>query len=145
MPAHLKIQCHRQGIAPPNRAHSTDAGMDLTAYAYENRGNSVFLFDTGISVQVSEGYYVEVVPRSSIIKTDFVMANSVGVIDPGYRGRIFVPFRYIGVQDSERAAQALLDQRIAQLLVRRLETCIIEVVETLNETERGVGGFGSTG
>ena len=129
----------------PSRGHQTDAGIDLTAMAVEQKNHGVFLFDSGISIQISDGYYVEVVPRSSIIKTDFQMANSFGVIDPDYRGRIFIPFRYIGIGDGMLPAESLLKQRIAQMLVRKLETCSIEVVDSLEDTKRGTGGFGSTG
>ena len=129
----------------PSRGHQTDAGIDLIAMAFEQKGHGVFLFDSGISIQISDGYYVEIVPRSSIIKTDFQMANSLGVIDPDYRGRIYIPFRYIGLGDGVQSAESLLKQRIAQILVRKLETCSIEVVDSLEDTARGIGGFGSTG
>ncbi len=145
MPAHLKIKCHIEGMFPPQRAHATDAGLDLSAYAVEQKRDSIFFFDTGISIQLSEGYYAEIVPRSSIVKTDFLMANSVGIIDPDYRGRIFVPFRFVGKGDALSAAKSLLNQRIAQLIVRQLENCSLEIVSSLNETDRGAGGFGSTG
>ena len=129
----------------PSRGHQTDAGIDLTAMAVEQKNHGVFLFDSGISIQISDGYYVEIVPRSSIIKTDFQMANSFGVIDPDYRGRIFIPFRFIGQVDGMKSAESLLKQRIAQMIVRKLEPCSIEIVDSLDETERGIGGFGSTG
>ena len=111
-----------------------------------NTRQSRFIFiDTGISVQLSQGFYLEVVPRSSIVKKDFIMANSVGIIDPDYRGRIFVPLRYLGSGYGEKACEHLLNQRIAQMIIRRLEPCEIEVVDELDETLRGEGGFGSTG
>ena len=128
----------------PSRGHQTDAGIDLTAMAVQQKSHGVFLFDSGISIQISDGYYVEIVPRSSIIKTDFQMANSFGVIDPDYRGRIFIPFRFIG-QVGMKSAESLLKQRIAQMIVRKLEPCSIEVVDSLEDTARGIGGFGSTG
>ncbi len=141
----LKICCHFDGMPVPSRGYPTDVGIDLTAMAVEQKSHGVFLFDSGISIQVSDGYYVEIVPRSSIIKTDFQMANSVGIIDPEYRGRILLPFRYIGDRDGMLAAESLLQQRIAQMLVRKLEACKIEVVDSLDDTVRGKGGFGSTG
>ena len=115
----------------PRRGYQTDAGIDLTAMAVEQKSHGVFLFDSGISIQISVGYYVEIVPRSSIIRTDFHMANSLGVIDPDYRGRILLPFRYIGQGDGMQSAESLLKQRIAQMLVRKLEPCSIEVVDSL--------------
>ena len=129
----------------PSRGYQTDAGIDLTAMAVKQKSHGVFLFDSGISIQISDGYYVEIVPRSSIIKTDFHMANSFGVIDPDYRGRIFIPFRYIGQGDGMKSAESLLRHRLVQMLVKKLEPCNIEIVDSLEDTVRGKGGFGSTG
>ena len=141
----MKICCHYSDMPVPSRGHPTDAGIDLTATAYECKSEQVFFIDTGISVQLSQGYYLEVVPRSSIVKKDFIMANSVGIIDPDYRGRIFVPLRYLGEGSGEEACRRLLEQRIAQMIIRRLEPCDIEIVDELDQTVRGEGGFGSTG
>ena len=132
-------------MSVPKRGHETDAGIDLTAMAVEQKKPDIFFFDTGISIHLSTGYYAEIVPRSSIIKTDFLLANSVGIIDPDYRGRIFVPFCCVGADDGMQAAEELLRQRIAQMLIRKLEPCRIEVVDSLEDTVRGTGGFGSTG
>ncbi len=132
-------------MSVPKRGHKSDAGIDLTAMSVEQKRPDVFFFDTGISVQMSDGYYVEIVPRSSITKTDFILANSVGIIDPDYRGRILIPLRYVGSDDAMKAAERLLLKRIAQMLVRKLESCQIEIVESLENTVRGKGGFGSTG
>ena len=141
----MKICCHYPEMPVPSRGHSTDVGIDLTAMDYESKAEHVFFIDTGISVQLSQGYYLEVVPRSSIVKKDFIMANSVGIIDPDYRGRIFVPFRYLGSGSGEEACTNLLNQRIAQMIIRKLEPCEIEIVDNLDETVRGKDGFGSTG
>ena len=129
----------------PKRGHETDAGIDLTAMAVEQKKSDIFFFDSGISIQLSEGYYAEIIPRSSIIKTDFFLANSVGIIDPDYRGRILIPFRYLGESRGIQAAEKLLNQRIGQLIVRKLEKCKIQIVDSLKETDRGEKGFGSTG
>ncbi|MGA1598931.1 MAG: dUTP diphosphatase [bacterium] len=142
---HLKIKLHGPEVVAPTRGHASDAGLDLTAYGVEQKTSDVFLFDTGISVQPEPGFYTEVVPRSSIIKTDFMLANSIGIIDPDYRGRILVPLRYLGSANASDAAQALLGQRIAQLIVRKQEPCTVEIVEDLEGSVRGSGGFGSTG
>lgn len=143
----LKIQRHYPDMPMPARAHATDAGMDLTAMEVESPRPGVFAFDTGISIQAEGGFYCEVVPRSSIVKTDFIQANSVGVIDPDYRGRIKVIFRYLGgdQDNGQAAARDLVGTRIAQLLVRRVEALEIRTVDDLDDTQRGAGGFGSTG
>lgn len=141
----LKIQRHYPGMVLPSRAHASDAGLDLTAMAVEAVRPGVFRVDTGVSVQPPPGYYCEVVPRSSIFKTDFVQANSVGIIDADYRGRIYVMLRHLGAGDGTAQAQALVGSRVAQLLVRRLEVLEVEASDALEETPRGAGGFGSSG
>jgi len=141
----LKIQRHFPGMALPQRAHPNDAGLDLTAMAVEAVRPGVYRVDTGVSVQPPDGYYCEVVPRSSVSKTDFVMANSVGIIDPGYRGHILVMFRYLGAGDGAAEARAMLGNRVAQLLVRRLEPVDVESCDSLDASSRGGGGFGSSG
>lgn len=143
----LKLQRHYADMPLPGRGHHSDAGLDLTAMDVEAVRPGVYAFDTGLSVAPEPGYYCEVVPRSSIVKSDFLQANSVGVIDPDYRGRIRVVLRYVGSAPDGGAAeaQALLGDRIAQLLVRRVEPVEIEAAESLDDTPRGAGGFGSTG
>ena len=141
----LKVQRHYDEMPLPARAHAGDAGFDLIAMAVERLRPGVFAFDAGISVQATEGFYCEVVPRSSIVTTDFMLANGVGVIDPDYRGRIKVVLRYLGQGDAAAEAEKLLGGRIAQLLVRRREPARIEPCDELQATGRGQGGFGSTG
>ena len=113
--------------------------------AIDKKTPNIFLFDTGISIELSKGFYAEIVPRSSIINTDFFLANSIGIIDSDYRGRIFMPFRYIGDSNAEEEAQKLLHKRIGQLIIRKLEQCRIKIVKSLDDTDRGTDGFGSTG
>ncbi len=143
----LKVRRYYEDMPLPERAHPGDAGLDLTAMAVEMLRPGVFSFDSGVSVELEAGYYCEVVPRSSIVKTEFLLANSVGVIDPGYRGRIRVVLRYLGRAPDGGAAEAraLLGTRMAQLLVRRLEPVQVEPVDALDATARGSGGFGSSG
>ncbi len=141
----LKIRRHYDGMPLPARAHASDAGFDLTAMAMEAMRPGVYAYDTGVSVQAGEGFYCEVMPRSSIVKTEFMLANGVGVIDPDYRGRIRVVLRWLGEGDGRAEAEGLLGQRIAQLLVRRREAVRVEDSTTLEDTARSGGGFGSTG
>ena len=129
----------------PKRGHETDVGIDLTVMDVDQKSTNIFFFDTGISIQLSKGYYAEIIPRSSIIKTDFFLANSIGIIDPDYRGHIFMPFRYIGNSNSNEAAKKMIHKRIGQLIIRKLESCRIKIVDSLEETDRGENGFGSTG
>ena len=145
MEAVLKIKRHYPEMELPSRAHPSDAGLDLTAMAVETVRPGVYAFDTGISVQLPPGYYCEIAARSSIVKTDFMLANGVGIIDPDYRGRIRVVLRFLGQGGGSAQARALIGTRVAQLIVRRREAMRVEAVDHLETTPRGEGGFGSTG
>ena len=136
----------------PSQAHAGDIGWDLTAIALippgeRNAGAQVFFFETGLVVSPPRGYHVEVVPRSSISGGCFMLANSVGVIDGGYRGSIQVPLRYLGApREALPAARALIGTRIAQLLVRPTPSMRIELLSAPPPpSTRGARGFGSSG
>ena len=153
MSAPLKLHVSLdEGARPPTRAHSSDAGLDVWVLRVERRGPRLFFCDTGVTLAPPEGYYVEVIPRSSIVWRGFIQPNSVGVIDPGYRGPLLIPLLYVGEGDEERAraeAEGLVGQRVAQLVVRALTPCDVEVVareELPTPADLRVGGgFGSTG
>ncbi len=141
----LKVCFNYPDMKLPERAHETDSGLDLTLMKVIEKREDVFFFDTGVSVEAPDGYYTELFPRSSIYKHDFMMVNSVGIIDHGYRGSLFMPMRYLGDENGKSAAEALVGHRIGQLILRRIEPCRIEVVSELSLTERGGKGFGSSG
>lgn len=141
----LKIKLHYPEMTLPKRAHETDSGLDLTLMRVIEKRNNVFFFDTGVSVEPPEGYYTELFPRSSIYKHDFIMTNSVGVIDAGYRGILYMPMRYVGDGDGKTAAEELVGNRIGQLILKKLEQFNTAVVTELEEADRGARGFGSSG
>ena len=141
----LRLQLHYPDMPVPQRAHPKDVGLDLTAMAVEPHNERLIFIDTGISVEPPAGYYVEVVARSSLSKTDFILANSVGIIDPDYRGRIRLALRYLGEESGADAAAELIGRRVAQLILRRREEATVDVVSKLEATVRGAGGFGSSG
>ena len=126
----------------PTKAHPDDAGFDLTVISLaKTLPNGVELYDTGLQVQPPPGYYTEIVPRSSISKMDYMLANSVGVIDCGYTGNLYVALR----KTDPDAPGLTLPCRVAQLIPRRLEDMGVMEVDALGDTQRGAGGFGSTG
>ena len=143
----LEIVRHYDDTPLPFRKHDSDVGYDLTAMRCKlNQHDSfVYMFDTGISVKPPKGYYVEIVPRSSIIKTGFILANSVGIIDPDYTGSIICALRFVGIGTGQEEAQYLMFQRIAQMIVRKHEHVKLVEKTSLTDTVRGSGGFGSTG
>ena len=130
---------------PPEKAHANDSGLDLTLMKIEEKRDNIFFFDTGISIEPPAGYYTELYPRSSIYKSDFIMTNSVGIIDEGYRGILFMPMRYVGSGNAKRAAENLIGQRVGQLVLKKLEPFNIDIVDSLTNSERGGKGFGSSG
>lgn len=141
----LKIKCHYSDMPHPQKANPSDSGIDVTLMKVLPKRENVFFFDTGVSIEPPQGYYVELFPRSSIYKTDFIMANSVGVIDYEYRGVIYMPMKYLGQGNGFEMAEKLIGQRVGQLVLKKLEPVQIQTVSELNDTTRGQGGFGSSG
>ena len=132
------------GAKVPTYAHDTDAAADL--YAMENTvlepkslGNKI---RTGVKIQLPEGWQALIIPRSSIgAKTALRLSNSVGLIDSGYRGELGVLYDNI----SDEAYTINAGDRIAQLLVMPSYRFQAKVVDILADSDRGEGGFGSSG
>ena len=125
----------------PKYAHSTDAGMDLVAVSM-NETDKYIEYDTGIALEIPKGYVGLVFPRSSVSKLDLVQANSVGVIDSSYRNSIKVRFKKL--KDDGVCVYAP-GERIAQLIILPYPIIGFNEVEKLSDSDRGLGGFGSTG
>lgn len=132
----------------PKYAKPGDAGMDLVATSMElevnDAGRKLLVYGTGLAVEIPEGYVGLVYPRSSVSKTALMLANSVGVIDSGYRGEIKMKF---AIEDSRPTASSSykIGDRVAQIMIVPYPTIEFEESTDLSTTERGVGGFGSTG
>jgi dUTP pyrophosphatase len=127
----------------PAYSKSGDAAMDLTAISVEKDDDGNAVYGTGLAIEIPDGYVGLLFPRSSNSKTHLYLTNHVGVIDSGYRGEIKFKFRPInGFVDARVYAKY---DRVGQLII--LPYPQIELVESdeLSETERGDGGFGSTG
>ena len=122
--------------------HEGDSGLDL--YVLEDiliKKNETVLIKLGISCESLENKSYYLMPRSSISKTPLRMSNSVGLIDAGYRGEIMASCDNIKNYDYQIKA----GQRLFQLVAPDASPISYEIVETLSETDRGSGGFGSTG
>lgn len=121
------------------------AGMDLCAAIEEPILLKSFerrLIPTGIKIELERGFEAQVRPRSGIsIKYGISLVNCVGTIDEDYRGEVCVPV--INLSTEEYTIQP--NERIAQMIIARVEKAQIRVVQSLSETERATGGFGSTG
>jgi len=138
----LKVKL-TDGAPLPRHAKPGDAGLDLTTREELNvRPHETVMVHTGVAVELPRGYYAAVVPRSGIAsKRGLAPINSPGTIDSDYRGEVLVPLHnYTDVVQHVDAGE-----RICQLIVQRHETCECVEVDELGETDRGEGGFGSTG
>ena len=126
----------------PCRAHEGDAGADLRASDnYSIRPHTAELIDTGVKVAIPYGYFGMVVSRSGHSKQRISLANRVGIIDASYRGNIMVRLENL----SDEVFTIKTYDRVAQLII---VPCLLPdfiLSDELDETERGEGGFGSTG
>ena len=136
----VKIKIEEGGILPFKK-YPDDVGYDLYLVSLIEKKDNLYFYDTKIKVEPPEGYYIEIVPRSSLSKTGYVMANSIGIIDPQYRGTIKVAL----VKVNENAPDLELPFRGVQMILKKLNLFDIDVVDNLSKTEREEGGFGSTG
>jgi dUTP pyrophosphatase len=140
----LRIQKIHPAAELPSYAHgpTEDAGMDLRAVEDMTLEPGVpRLVPTGLAVEIPAGYEAQVRPRSGLgLKHAITMPNAPGTIDPGYRGEIRVILLNLG----REAYTIRAGDRIAQMIVARYEA--VEWVEAeLSASERGAGGFGSSG
>jgi dUTP pyrophosphatase len=137
----VKIKKLHPDAVIPKYAKLGDAGMDLVAIDEQwNDTNTMVTYNTGLSMEIPEGYVGLLFPRSSISKTDLILSNSVGVIDSGYRGPIMFKFRY-----PEEGMVYDVGDRIGQIIIIPYPQIEFEEVDELSTSERGEGGFGSTG
>ena len=124
----------------PKRANPTDAGADL--YSCEDvtiAPGTVMLVDTGVAIKTPQNYATFIYNRSGQGSKGVMVANGVGVVDSDYRGNLKVAL-YNAREDAYIIHKG---DRIAQLVVQRVE--LVNFVDSWNDTERGTGGFGSTG
>ena len=125
----------------PNYANEDDAGLDL--YSAENfilKPGQRRAVETGVKMEIPEGYVGLVWDKSGLALNNGIKTMA-GVVDPGYRGEIKIVLINLSNQDFEIKK----GQKIAQMLIQKVEHPKIEIVEFLSESGRGEGGFGSTG
>jgi dUTP pyrophosphatase len=129
----------------PTYAKPGDAGLDLTAISRNialDEGKCQYIeYGTGLAFEIPEGYVGLVYPRSSISKTGLTLANSVGVIDSGYRGEVTFRFKRV----SWDSVVYNVGDKVGQLIIVPYPTIELEESDNLSTTERGVNGYGSTG
>lgn len=129
----------------PSYAKEGDAGMDLTATSKFIDEYGCLTYGTGIAVAIPKGYVGLIFPRSSVSKKGQTLVNSVGVIDSGYRGEILLKFKPTMSYDDPISTEYSMGEKIGQLIVLPYPKVVFKEVDSLSETDRGDGGFGSTG
>jgi dUTP pyrophosphatase len=138
----VKIKKLSEDAVIPSYSKSGDAGMDLTiTREIENTSFSV-TYGFGIALEIPRGYVGLVFPRSSIRNQELILSNSVGVIDSGYRGELQATFKKTNGLDSLKYK---IGERAAQIVIMPYPNIELIEFKDLGDTERGSGGFGSTG
>jgi dUTP pyrophosphatase len=125
----------------PSYSKDGDAGLDLTATEIISNSTDQITYGTGISLEIPRGYVGLVFPRSSIRKYELELTNSVGVIDSGYRGEIQLTFNKV----NKKLTSYIIGDRIAQILIIPYPSISFIETDELTITDRGDGGFGSSG
>ena len=138
----VKIKLLTENSVKPKYAKDSDAGLDLVATSIISNTTFQVTYGLGIALEIPNGFVGLVFPRSSIRNTELTLSNSVGVIDSGYRGELQATFNKLSGLDS---IAYNVGDRVVQLIIIPHPTTEFEEVNELNNTERGAGGFGSTG
>lgn len=134
----IKIKKLHPDAKIPKYALEGDAGMDVVAIDKKVEGELI-VYGTGLAFEIPKGHVLLICPRSSVTKKELFMANSVGVLDSGYRGELILKFRKVGNNEYE------VGERVAQIVLFSYPEIEFKEVDELSETQRGGGGFGSTG
>lgn len=132
----IKFVKSLEDAVTPSKSRLSDTGYDLTLIRKIKEENGVHFFNTGIRVSPSFGWYFDIVPRSSISKMGWMLANNVGIIDQSYTGDIIVAL----VPVVNNPKEIVLPLRIVQMIPRKVYNCIFSQVETLDDTQRANTG-----
>ena len=143
----VKVWREDETVKLPTYSKEGDACMDVYVHRVEFKDDGRVVYHTGLHFALPEDYEMEIRPRSSNTKTMAIMQNAPGTLDQGYRGELMIVHRAIDAPFVP-VVEYNVGDRVAQILVRHREQIIwdeVETIEELGETERGAGGFGSTG
>ena len=136
----VKIKKLNENAVIPRYAHPTDAGLDLVAVSMSKDRDGNFVYGTGLAFEIPDGFVGLVFPRSSVSARCMTMANCVGVIDSGFRGEVTVKFRqHLFAKPYDKG------DRVAQMIIMPYPHVDFVEVDELSESDRGEGGYGSTG
>lgn len=135
----VKIKKLNEKAVIPKYSKDGDAGLDMVATSVEFDSRGYVIYGTGLAIEIPKGFVGLVFPRSSVSNKDLLLSNSVGVIDSGYRGEIMAKFKIMGTDLYE------VGERCLQLIILPYPSIEFVEIDELSETERGTGGYGSTG
>lgn len=138
----VKVKLLHQDADLPFYSKQGDACADLTCVGVTEEEYYIE-YSTGVALEIPEGYLGLVFPRSSVTNKELLLKNSVGVIDSGYRGEI--KFRFYPYNGYNTFKKYYIGDRIGQLLIIPYPKINFVEVEELSDSQRGEGGFGSTG
>lgn len=156
-PMEVKVKKLHEKAVIPTYAKDGDAGLDLTAVScsVDKYGNATY--GTGLAFEIPEGYVGLIFPRSSVSKKNIVLTNCVGVVDSGYRGEVIFKykpligeFNKIAIKHkystfADKTNVYKVGERVGQLIIMPYPQIKLIEADVLSETDRGNGGYGSTG
>lgn len=143
----VKIKKLNENAVIPSYSKQGDAGLDLTATSMTTDEYGNIVYGTGLAFEIPEGYVGLLFQRSSVCKKNIILTNCTGILDSNYRGEVLFKFKYIsdeykhGMHDYKYN----IGDRIGQIIIMPYPTIEFIECDTLSETNRGSGGFGSTG
>jgi dUTP pyrophosphatase len=141
----VKIKKLHTDSVIPKYAKESDAGLDLVATSIISDTSTQITYGLGIALEIPEGFVGLVFPRSSIRKTRLQLSNSVGVIDSGYRGELQATFNKTTTTIENQKNDYKVGERVCQIMIIPHPQVELIEVDELSESQRGAGGFGSTG
>lgn len=141
----VKIKKLHQNAVIPKYSKPGDAGMDLTITSIISESKIDITYGFGVAMEIPKGFVGLVFPRSSVRKYDLSLTNCVGVIDSGYRGEIQATFKKTNWLKGDNSDKYEIGDRGAQIMILAYPEVDFVESDTLSETDRGDGGFGSTG
>ena len=142
----IKVFTDDDSAVIPYKSRYSDAGYDLTIIKeFKKLNSNTVIYDTGIKLEIPNGYYVEIVPRSSISRSGYILANNVGIIDQGYRGNLYIALTKI----NNDCPDLTLPWKCCQMIVKKQIYSKLVFSDSrqdeIEKSNRGTGAFGSTG
>ena len=132
----------QNNLAPiPTKTNFSDVGFDISIInLHKNINSTTNMYDTGIKLDIPIGYYIEIVPRSSIVKSGYILSNNIGIIDCSYKGNLFICLTKI----SHDAIDITFPFKCCQLILKKQTFPLLKITDRVHNTKRNDGGFGST-